>query len=275
MSQPYYYEGEFKLLGFNILRHGKGKMFYFDGASYDGFWKNDVYHDENTAETAEENGGFSKFTAGGNLIHFNHIESPSYFYTGNYHLGRKSGQGCEINLEVMTQNNVNKNMVKVTYSGSFLNNVYNGFGFLLRENLDLKQVVKQSPPVPVSRSISQSHSHPSKVDKLLTLGKNKFNSARHREAPKIPTPVAPSTPPQYETKAFLSITEYHGQFKHGQYSGFGRLTSSDGSICEGPWLANKLHGSNIKFYKPNMGTFVGEFSHGNRGQGIVKPLLYK
>ena len=46
----------------------------------------------------------------------------------------------------------------------------------------------------------------------------------------------------------------------------------DGTICEGTWQNGQLHGQNISYFKPGVGTFIGEFINGRRGQGIVKQL---
>jgi len=272
VSDPNYaYQGEFKTLGRNILRHGQGKMTWSNSSSYIGLWKNDLMHDESLSSDVK-----SKFSS--------KFGGISLDYIGNFKNGMRFGHGFE---RVVHKNEKNENQVtKSTYVGEFVNNLYHGFGHACRE-VETKTITVEmvnqpaaprSPVAPTRETSSSSiatGSSNNKMNTLLSMGRKGFTSMRDKRAAPSPPKIEIENKPQTSkttTKTTVTRHEYSGQFKSGQYCGFGRLTSSDGTICEGTWQNGQLHGQNISYFKPGVGTFIGEFINGRRGQGIVKQL---
>jgi len=65
-------------------------------------------------------------------------------------------------------------------------------------------------------------------------------------------------------------TSYIGQFKNGLQHGIGKSIGPEGSISEGEWHKNQLHGYG-SFFFPNGEGYVGNYLHGQKhGSGFYK-----
>lgn len=141
------YQGEFKFSETSnlILRHGKGKMCYPDGSTYEGTWSNDFFHTfRNTHTTSEEE--FSSETgkkgekgetvekSDNSETETDHTPVPSIFcnksdsskYIGEFSHGFKSGAGIMRFFKDATSPNS-------SYTGGFKLDAFSGYGTFTNE----------------------------------------------------------------------------------------------------------------------------------------------
>jgi len=134
------YKGEFKFSETSnlILRHGKGKMCYPDGSTYEGTWSNDFFHTFRNTRTASfsqeefsSDEGKKEETAEDET---DHTPVPSIFcnksdsskYIGEFSHGFKYGSGIMRFFKDATSPNS-------SYTGGFKRDAFSGYGTFTNE----------------------------------------------------------------------------------------------------------------------------------------------
>lgn len=222
-----YYTGDTIIKNGKHIKHGKGKIRYRHGNSYDGDWKNDqengngiyTYDDGDTYEGEFANGMFEGYGV-------YKSNNPPHTYRGDYVNDKKHGTGfltttCPFAHGTVFGDFANDNLVNGTgkrcidHTKIFENGDY--------ENGELVKGIRIWP---------EGHRFEGIYDKKGNLAKGTFEWA--------------------------DGSKYEGEYENGRRSGFGVSISSDGYVYEGYYKNDKQNGMG-KITFPDGTVISGEF----------------